>query len=284
MSLNLPTDSKIFLVRLSIALVMLATGCSQNYLSSFVTNPNDESLLYSASANIRNSDYTSAISDCASISASSLSTEQFATICASAYAGRCGFSMGFFTTNLSSIGTAPWSAFEVSKIGTTAVSAITDCDSAEAILRGIGGPTARSSDANFFMLTLSLFKLGVIAKALGDPTNTGAVPAGFNVCGISNTPINYPLMAAEAVWDLLKAAKQLQSDQLIGTVATAMQNQCTLLSTIGEDICAATDPTVLTVAQVNAGLSTLREGTAFGVNQAACGGGTVATSASCRCP
>ena len=265
---------------------LLTTSCTKNYLAQFAMN-DDESYLYDAIIDINKADYTDAITACSNISSTSLQTEQYATVCASAYAGQCGFTMTFFENNITTF-TAPWGAFMIKTLGSTSPSAISECDDAETILRNIGPASTRSSDANLFMMALSLYKIGVIAKALGDPTNSGLLSGSFDACSIATSPVDYQQMMAEAFWDLSQSAAQLTNDSLVGTFALGIAGECTLLSSVtdsggkAENLCSATSVSAITADQIKGGLSMLKEGSSIGVNQGTCGGGTVA-STNCQC-
>lgn len=288
---------------LAAVLSFYSTGCTKNYIAQFATT-NDQSYLYQALIDINSGNYTSAITDCSNISAASLTDEQFATVCASAYAGRCGFTMSNMETDIKGYSTAtppyvtPWALYMIGVLGSTPTSAISDCDTAESILRGIGPASSRSSDANFYMMTLTLYKIAVIAKALGDPTNTGALSAGFDACTIATSPTNYQQMMAEAVWDLSQAASQLTSDAFVGTFAQAIVtmtsptlNLCSTIASVNdsggkaENICSPTSVSAITTDQIKGALSILKEGSEMGVNQGGatgCNNGNV-TVAACQC-
>ncbi len=274
---------------LAAVLSFYSTGCTKNYIAQFATT-NDQSNLYQALIDINSGNYTSAITDCSYISAASLTDEQYATVCASAYAGRCGFSMNWMETNISKYGSGspitPWGLENITTLlGATPTSDISDCDTAETILRGIGPAASRSSDANFYMMTLTLYKIGVIAKALGDSTNSKTLSGSFDACTIATTPTNYQLMMAEAVWDMAQSAAQLETDAFVGTVATGIASGstslCGLIASVtdtggkAEDICSAASVSSITADQIKGALSLLKEGAIMGVNQGACGGNPV---------
>ncbi len=284
---NLRIVSKIVLLALVVAFggsMLLAIGCSKNYFEGFATQTDDESLFYTAREYLRTADYPNAILSCTGLSANYLKEDNVAIVCASAYAGRCGYKMDWFLPTNHVLATPIFTYMFQQLSGTTAGMA-TDCDTAESILRKIGGATARSDDANMFMALLSIYKIGVIVNNLADAApDDGTLDGAFDACAMSVANQN---LIGSALWELNSSVNQLTST-FFTAIKAGLAANCTALGLLGtpENFCLATDPTALTVNQLKGAMSTIKEGSLFGVNQGGaggCNGGTVSAGVQCNC-
>jgi hypothetical protein len=264
-----------------LSLFLASNGCD-NKFTSFANKTDDTSLYYTALIDLRTASYTTAIAACTAMSAGFLSRRDVAVVCASAYAGRCGFTIPQTTTRIDTyISTPPaeklFLYFMTLITGTTAQS-LTDCSTAQSLLRGIGAAALRTSDENALMTLLSLHTISVVLNETADITDDGVVDGGFDAC----TSVN-AAQAQEvglAFWELNQSLIALSASPFYSTLATGVSGLCTLLTGIGEDLCASATPTSMSVSELKGARSLLKEGAAVGVDQ--CGGG--ASLATCNCP
>lgn len=281
---NLLIASKIFRSVVIAMIFFAASSCQKNYFQGFGTQTDDESLYFTAREYLRNSSYTNAISSCAALSATYLKRDDVAIVCASAFAGRAGYSLSWMETNLAAILAAPpilkkmFVTQFLSIAAATATTNVADLDAAESILRNIGSASVRSDDANMFMAMLSIYKLGMLAKSLADTNSDGTLDPAFDACGTVSVA-NQKLFGS-ALWELKASTTAISAISFIAPVYTAVNTLCTTLAgaPISEDLCGATDPTNLSATQLKGAMSAVKEGGAFGVGQ--CG----ALGGACYCP
>jgi hypothetical protein len=285
MSQNLLTDFKLAVLAFAVA---LAPACSNNYLESFATKTDNDSLYWAAQSALWTNDYNDAIVACTAMPANYISLDNVAQVCASAYAGRCGYSLGWMETNIPTLISTPPIDLEIISIFNTASTAqqVSDCGTAEAILNGIGTAAQRSQDSNMLMTLLTIYEMGVISSNLAS-NGAGGVTGGFNACTIAAADQQqYGL----AFYDLNQSLGQLASVQFVAPIATGVTAQCSALKAIGYDLCNLNGLTVgtgagdfnpqnLPAGALKGATSTLDEGAAFGLNL--CGGNQ--SVATCHC-
>lgn len=273
-------------MHLGFKLVLLFTLCAQwsctNALSSFAAKDDDQSLLYEAKESIRKGDYSTAIASCLDMSSSFYAQSDVAMVCASAYAGRCGFTtMGVINRVDTYVSSAPpeklfhWYMTQIT--GTTAQS-ISDCNTAIQIMNAQGTAANRTTDQNGFVSLLALHAISVVLNETGDVTDDNVLDGGFDACAISAA--NSQVIGL-AFWELNKSTTQLASNPYYTNINTAVSTICGLMSSEGQDLCASTTPLALSANELKGARSLILEGAAVGVDQ--CTGG-MPISAGCKCP
>ncbi len=278
MSSSLHIDFKFALRFLGTAILITQLSCS-NALSTFANKTTDEALYYKASNYIDDANYAAAITACAEISVSYLLNTNVATVCASAYAGRCGFTMSLTATRVATaIGaTTAVAEWYLQNLGPFVAQNISDCKSAMLIIHNVGTAASRDNDLNAFAALLAVHTLGVAGDALGDATVDNALDGGFDSCALSNANAD---SIGLAFWELKASAAALATTPPFDDIDTAMTAACGVLNGLGQDLCAAADPLALSANERKGAKSILKEGSFFGVDQ--CGGGT--SLATCNCP
>lgn len=259
---------------------LYSTSCS-NVLSDFSDTEDDTSLYYAAREAVREERYTDAIASCALISTTYSTQPEVADICASAYAGRCGFKLLDRVSDIDTYLTTPPAEklfhWLITLYGGTTASSITDCGSAESIIRAQGAASLRTNDQNAFMVMLSIQTIYTVLNEVADTNEDNALDGGFDACAISAANAQ---VIGSAFWELDKSLDQLSTLAAYTALDTAVDTICGLLAGIGKDLCAAASPTALAAAELEGARSLMKEGAAIGVNQ--CGGG--ASVATCSCP
>jgi hypothetical protein len=147
-------------------------------------------------------------------------------------------------------------------------------------LRNIGGAAVRSSDANMFMALLAIYKVGVLVNNLADSSpDDGTLDPAFHACSMSAAN---QALAGSALWELNSSLSQLTGSTFFSAISTGMTALCTALSGLAtnENFCAATDPKALSANQLKGVMTSIKEGSAFGVDE--CGGGQSVVT--CNCP
>jgi hypothetical protein len=288
--LNSGSTRSVFVKLFFIVALVYAPACSNNYLETFATKTDNDSLFWAAQSALWNNDYATAIASCNNLSSDYISLDNVAIVCASAYAGRCGYSLTWMTTNLPTI-SPPIYLAELQLFNTASTAQqVSDCETAETILQGIGTAAQRSADANMFMALLTIYKNGVISSNMAS-NGAGAVTAGFDPCNLTFMSAANQQAVGMAFYDLYMSVQQLSSVQLISSVMTAVAAECTALQGLGQDVCNLGGATVGTSAgdfnplnlsptALKGASSIIKEGFAFGLN-VGCGGASVIT---CNCP
>ena len=284
MSLNTHIVSRV----IAVGIFLNAGGCSNNF-SSFSDKTSDESLYYEALYALDKAQYTIAINACTTMSATYLaSVSKAAEVCSSAYAGRCGFSTATMASNISAYvasgPTQPLFLWFINKVSGTTAQNVSDCTTAESILRGIGAASSLTTDQNAYLAMLSIYTIAVVVNESADVTDDGAMDVGFDACNVGGTLTNaYAQNVGLAFWDLNASLTQISTNPLFSALATAIQSVCTNLQTTSggnQDLCASLTPTALSAIHLKGARSLVKEGALVGVDQ--CGGG--ATFGACDCP
>ena len=259
--------------------VSLSMGCTNNF-ETFANKTSDEAKIFDVREDIRKGRYSDAITTCAGMSATLSAQRDVKRLCATAYAGSCGFNFLTVVSNFDAwTGTPDLFLYLMTLVGNKTAANLTDCDTAETTLRSIGTAANRTSDENVFMLLLSLYKVSVALDVVGDTNDDDALDGGFDACTTINAANAQSI--GSALWELDKSLDELASDPTYTDVDTAMDLHCTLLVAQGIDLCAASDPTALNATELDGARATIKEGAAFGVDQ--CGADTP-VSAGCKCP
>lgn len=294
MCLNLPIDFKFInpkhvkkYSKLTwIFIFFLGNISCSNQFTGFANRTTDESLLSSAQKHLRNADYGDAIAACSYMSDAFIADEDVAMICASAYAGRCGYSFMGMVDDLSAYATAfgldaTLTLFEwyITQITSTAQQ-ISDCSAAESIIRNLGAASTRTNDQNAFMTLLSLRTIALIADETADANNDGARDG--DVCATITAGLGQSL--GSAFWELDKSldelATNLPTNDYYPALDTIVDNFCTALLGLGKDLCGAASPLALGATELHGARSVIKEGLVLGVDQ--CTGN--APVVGCSCP
>lgn len=292
MYLNLRIVSKIFAAVFLIALTIFNLSCGGNVLGAFANQESDEALYFSALNSLNDEDYAGAITTCTEMSDAYLTERKPAALCAAAYAGRCGFTMTSMLTDLAAKpGATPYLKYFIGLLtyssGADGTSRMADCKLAQSMVRNIGAAEDRTNDENAFLVMLSIYQMGVYANALLDKSadnGTAAGGADGDACNVADMTNAQSDDVALAFWDLDKSLDELSAIAPFTSIDTVIDAACTLLEgQFTSTICTTTTPTTGTGANRLSIQSAFKEGSAFGVDQGACGGLDV-TNAGCRCP
>lgn len=276
-----------------IFIFLYSTSCS-NALSTFADETELNSLYYIALEGVRDANYATAIEVCENMPSSFLTKARTAEptaaeICASAYAGRSGFSIlgmvDLLTTFNPAAPTSTLLEFFMTQLTSSAAANVTDSSSAIGVLRELGEAGSRSVDQNAFVALLALRTMGVIANESADKysadADDGAVGGGFDACVVGSITDADARLFGLAFWELNQSLLQLATVSTdYSDLSSAVATICTALGVSGGDLCSAADPTALSAAQVNDARSLIKEGGAVGVDQ--CGGSTAYPA--CICP
>lgn len=299
MSRNLPIDFNRLITALSfIAVLTHSVGCS-NALTSFAKKDDDLSLNYQVREYIRKERYTDAIDTCALMSDEYLTEASVLELCATAYAGRCGFKLLDRVSNIETYASTPPATklFEwlTTQIADTTAQSVSDCAAAESLISEIGAAGARSADQNALMVLLSLQTISTAVKVAGDVNNDEALDAGFDdMCDAGDLSAGYAQIIGSAFWQLDKSLDALSTNTFYTDLDTAVDALCAALDVLaGGDgtqdavndngLCYATSPATLNAARILNARSLIAEGAVVGIDHTGCGGGTIADPG-CFCP
>lgn len=268
-------------------------SCGGNSFETFADKTDDDALYYTALLAINDRSWSTAINACTEMSTGFLDKRNTRMVCASAYAGRCGFEtleMIEFVEDYASSGAPPTNrllSYAIDNLTGTTAQDLSDCKQAESFIRGIGVAANRTSDENIFLTLLEIHLLGLYANATADAdeagANDGVVDAGFNAC----TDIDSATASgfAQSYWELNKSVAAIATtNQLFDDLSTAISGVCTALNTYNTDynLCSPTAfPTSPTTDHQNAARMIVHEGALIGVNS--CNTGTN-TFLDCGCP
>jgi hypothetical protein len=250
---NLLGASRIFLV---MVLSLSSASCgSSNMLESFSNTEDDPSLYAAALKYINTNYYGDAVEACETMSATyRTGTARF--VCASAYAGRCGYTMTSVATLLGGYNptTNPVKVlrFLLQSYPTGTTSQRADCETASVLLRTGGAAADRTDDENFMMILMSLTHLGVAMNSLADLDNDNVIDVGFDQCDsavdFTNTAVSE---VGRAFWDIYQSALAINST-LTTQLVTAMGAMNLALNTYNATynfIAPAANPNSYTAAQ-----------------------------------
>lgn len=264
---------------LMLSFLSYSVGCS-NALSSFANKTTDPALYYSVLEAVREAQYSTAISYCGDFSDTYLERTDVITLCASAYAGRCGFSTLDMATFLSNYPATTPKLFPylLTLIPNATATSSDDCNSAVALLRTIGVASDRTADENAFMVLLALHTVTKVLKESGDANNDDVIDVAYSTC--SNITAGQAQKAGLAFYELDKSLDELSTNSLYGAIDVIVDALCTALTGLAEDLCAAASPGALSAAERKGIMSVLHEGAVVGIDQNV-DGATIATS---NCP
>jgi hypothetical protein len=274
--------------KMMVLLLPMTLSCSGNSFEFFADLADDSALYYAAVEALNKGDYDSAIDSCTNLSSGYLNRREARMVCASAFAGRCGFEIldeVTFLTTYSGLGPPPPPIFEYyyQQLATTTAADMSDCDSAEEILRGIGEAADRNDDENVLMTLLALHKIGVYANELADATEDNLLDGGFDAC--SDLTDAQAEDIAGAFWELNQSASSV-TNSFFTDLATAIAQVCTQLNAFNAtyNFCASAtypeSPTI-TTNYMKGARTIIHEGVLVGVGS--CGAG-VPSIANCGCP
>lgn len=170
----------------TLILCLLMVSCTDpNFYTQFSNQSSDEALYHNALKKIDAQEWQAAIDiiegDLSSTYQQNVNVRESLM---GAYAGKCGFS---FITLVGGLSSASGGIFKVALGSFAGISVDTAaCDSAVAILEGLGTSTQRTQNQNLYASLLGLARLGVsLHKTLDQESSglgDGTVDAGFDVC------------------------------------------------------------------------------------------------------
>ncbi|MCB0391087.1 MAG: hypothetical protein KDD58_07345 [Bdellovibrionales bacterium] len=240
-------------------------SCS-NILREFAKKDTDEALLYEAKKNMNDGEWTAAIANFDSMSASFLKKRDVVLQHAKAYAGRCGLDLlqlfEDLSSNLSSGRLYPLLMSAFTNATTTNVD---DCGEAENLLISIAASADnRTSEENTTLAFISFAKLGTIFSAFADEsTADGSTDGDFNACQDNQTPgipeayvreVGISIAIASVSLTAAIAEGGLSGGDELNSISSVCSALDDLSTATGLDLnfCDQTDPNSLTSEQVKA--------------------------------
>ena len=254
-----------------------ATSCG-NQFTGFANRNTDLSLLASAEKSLRDGNYAGAINYCTYMSAGFGLRPKVSAICASAYAGRAGFSFIGMIDDLALAGVPVMESFLTI---TASAQDIADANTAISIVRAQGAASVRSNDQNAFMVLLTLWQIAMIADNVGDADLDSLLDGGADMC-TDVTAAGFDQELATAFWELYQSVVALQSITYYANLKTTLDALGVLLAALvpSQDFRGAVSPDAFTVDEQKGVFTLLKEGAAIGLDQCT-GGQSIAT---CSCP
>jgi hypothetical protein len=272
-------------LRLLLAFVLsLSTGCSSsNFFESFSNQEDRDSLIRSVKDALANQDYASAISACESMESDDAAQEEALYLCASAYAGSCGYDL-FSVINQITAYTGPTPLiFEyfMEQNNGAVVADVTACNTALTKIRTIGSASVRNGDQNFFALLSGFTNMGVILNLLADTNDDGTPDPAFDACApasISNANVT---QFGTALWELYRSSEVITTSITeisdLKTALDALSAAITLIDPTYNFLLSSVNPSSFTANQLKGVRTLIREGQVLGLNYCA-------NYAACLCP
>ncbi|MBX3016773.1 MAG: hypothetical protein KF767_02700 [Bdellovibrionaceae bacterium] len=176
---------------LTVAAIFLFTGCSNIY-APLANKDSDEARYEDAMKLLNDAKYSEAVARFESLSADFMRKTSVRQYYAGALAGKCGYSMAGFVTFLSTADftTSPFFKSLMNQF-TGRVVAPEFCKAAEGVIKSIWAEETPTASQQFFMVILSMSKIGAYLRAKGDIDGTDDLgdsdpDASFNVCNTSD--------------------------------------------------------------------------------------------------
>lgn len=271
----------IFILVSSVVLI----NCGQhNFLEEFGKKDTNEALFYEAKLSIDAGNYSDAISAFESMTSDYKSQRDIAIWHASAYAGRCGLDYLALLKSLDDIGTDTLFTFLMKSYSGGTSTNIDDCESAEAIIKGIGDAAARTTDENMLMIFLSFAKVGQILSVHGDTDNNDTADSTFNACDATDISDDQVTGVGTGVANMMTSLSAISGDSTVGSdQLTSAEGACSDMETEMGGVyafCNNTNKSDFDTAEEIKGVRTLiKEDSAIGLG-ADCNGDVSA----CKCP
>lgn len=260
----------------------LTNSCADNLFAEFADETENKAILEDARRSLSKGNYSDAITSCSFLSSEYAITPDAAYVCASAYAGSCGFDLISF---INEFGTYDGSTdyllqFFLSNAGLETAANATACDLAQDTLQVTGVAANRTDDANTLMLLVNLKQLDVHSNVNADSNDDGTVDGGYDSCAISDAEAT---SYASALWELKETATYTTISGA-SDISTAIEAACSVLDSVDPnlDFCAAADADTFTADQLRGVRSMISEGANnFGLSDCNTGGETIVE---CICP
>ena len=267
-------------------------SCSVNALTSFADTRSNEALYYSALSQVNGGSYAAALATIGEMESDYASRREVKTLKASAYAGICGLRFLDMVEALGGI-SATNRIFPalLDKFRHGSGAKIDACRNAELSLESIGAIGTRTADENLFLALVGLAKIGNVLSLYLDDDQDGQVTASTDVCPrargarpsapVANDFYEPDLRQLAASLMIALANIQAVSAQVdVGNGAlTGINQACTDIAVIDNDVCTKTDPAAFTATELDAVLSLIKEDSATGFGSDCSGDVT-----SCNCP
>lgn len=262
---------KIILLFLS---ALMISNCNKNFYDEFANKQTDRAHFNEALKKLNAQDFSGAILECQKMSAGFSQKRESRFICASAYAGRCGYKALDLVQDV-----LDWDAvadllfqhlLNLNVAATTEQS--DDCQVAENILRENGPAASRTSDENLFLILMGLKQIGVISNIVADTNDDGAVDGGFNACDNIEFPELNVRRVGSAFWEINQSAASSDLG-VLDPVALATGQVCAALEALNPAInfCEADDPADFTADHLRGIRTLVNENNAIGLGE--CVGG-----------
>lgn len=269
---------------LLIASIAVVPGCGgSNLFKSFASTDSDESLYRTTLDAINDGNYQDAIDACALMSTDFAASDKGLYVCASAYAGLCGYSLFTVVNQLSSFSGSPllFEYFMEQNNGATAAK-VTACGQALTKIRAIGTAANRTDDHNYLAILSGLTNMGVILNLYADAsTNDDGTPdVGWDACDSATDFLDADAVQfGKALWEIYRSVEATAST-LTDPIKTALDTVSTGIDAIDPTynfLKAAADPAAFTANQKKGIRTLIKEGMALGL-------GYCANFAVCMCP
>lgn len=256
----------VFKVLLFSMILLLSGSCTDNLLSEFADESDDDAIIEQVKIYVSDGNYTKAIQMCSNLSSAGQANAEARYTCASAYAGHCGLNTISFLTDIAGISGNIMQDF-VGFTGTATTAQAASCDTAQNLLEGIGTASQRTSNQNILMVLVGLKKLQVYLESEGDAnSNDDITDDGINTCSsagyLNDTEITN---LASALWEIKESAGFTSSSDL-QNLQTVIETACSVLDAVNPiyDYCTAADADTFTANQLMGVRATIAESSSFG--------------------
>ena len=180
---------RVLILRLFCAVLFLFNASCDNQFSAFADTTSNLSLFYEALEFIRDNNFDGAVAACEAMEEDFLSGYDPTVVCASAFAGRCGFTVFDMASYIENYGTAapPEKIFEwfLAQFTASTTAQIDDCSTAESIIRNYGPADVRDEDLNALMALINIHTIALIADETGDTDDDNSRDGGYDACATS---------------------------------------------------------------------------------------------------
>lgn len=285
MSRNLLTASKRplsqFLKATLVVAVAFASGCGgSNLFETFAATDSDEALYRTVLDSLNDSQYQKAIDACDLMSPTMASSGRGLYVCASAYAGQCGYTLFTVVDQFTAYGGSPllFEYFMEQNNGATNAK-VTACGTALAKIRSIGAAASRTSDQNYLAILSGLTHMGVILNTIADTNDDGTPDPAFDSCDPTDFPDATARQYGQALWEMYRSTEATQST-LTDPIKTALDGVSAGIDVVDPTynfLKVTANPASFTANEVKGVRTLVKEGMVLGLDYCA-------NFAVCMCP
>ncbi|MEK6556000.1 MAG: hypothetical protein AABZ31_12215 [Bdellovibrionota bacterium] len=242
---------------------------------TFATQDDGPSLIRSVKDSLANQDYAGAVTTCELMEADDADDEEALYVCASAYAGVCGYDLFAVINQITAYnGTTPliFEYFMTQNHGAT-LAKVDACNTALTKIRTIGAAADRTGDQNYLALFSAFTNMGVILNLLADATDDDAPDGGFDACLVGSMTNAQATQFGKALWELYRATEVISSAMTeISDLKTALDGVSAAIDLIDPTLnflLASVNPDSFTANQLRGIRTLIKEGQVLGLNYCA---------------